>query len=227
MIVWNIKAGRDSSIERIAQRLSELDGDLLMLQEIDSLTRRSGGVDQPAVLGALLHLDYAFAPTIPWSGGLYGILTLSRHPFHTVRRIAISNAQAREPRGALETELCFEQACLRIVNHHADLVLTASAQSTREILQDLAPRIGSGVGLVGDLNQVASDDGPRACVAAALQDIGERFGAERTEGDRRIDYAFLDGTLARCVRNMSVQPEHDSDHNSLALDLDLACLQQR
>jgi endonuclease/exonuclease/phosphatase family metal-dependent hydrolase len=175
----------------------------------------------------MLQLDYAFAPTIPWSGGQYGILTLSRYPLHAVRRVPLSNALAREPRTALEVELCFERACLRIVNHHADLVLAASAQSTRELLQDLAPRVGSGVGLVGDLNQVASDEGPRACSAASLQDIGQRFGAALTEGDRRIDYVFLDDALARCVQNMTVQPEHDSDHNSLAVDLDLGCLTQR
>jgi endonuclease/exonuclease/phosphatase family metal-dependent hydrolase len=222
LVQWNVKSGRDSSIEAIAARLAALDGDVITLQEIDSNTRRTGRVDQPSFLGQALGLNYIFAPTIPWSDGIYGIVTLSRYPFTKVDRIALSNEGVIEPRTALDVTLQLAAASLRIVNHHADTVAAAAIKSTHEVLQQLQSSVGSGVAFAGDLNQLPTDPGPRACVEAGLVDLGH----EPTDGARRIDYVFLDNALARCVMSMKVEPASESDHNPLIMDLDLDCLQK-
>jgi endonuclease/exonuclease/phosphatase family metal-dependent hydrolase len=224
MVVWNIKSGRDSSIEAIAARLATLDADVFVLQEVDSKTRRSGGVDQPSALRRTLGLNYVFAPTIHWDGGIYGIATLSRYAFGSVERIAISNENVDEPRTALDTSLQLPDATLRVVNHHADVLLPAAVRGTSDILQHIQASLGSGLALVGDFNQVPSDEGPQACVAAGLVDVGHGYGDAATDGARRIDYVFLDKVLASCVRDMRVEPLTESDHNALVVDFDLACM---
>jgi hypothetical protein len=111
-----------------------------------------------------------------------------------------------------------------VINHHADVQLAASQLSTQEIVQHIQADLGSRVSLFADLNQVPTDIGPIACVAAGLSDLGDVFGDAITEGGRRIDYAFVDSALRACVNQMTVNPEIDSDHNSLVVDLDVACL---
>ena len=224
IVDWNIAAGRGSSIEAVAARLMALEPDVVALQELDVETRRSGQVDQPARLAGALTFSYAFARTIPWLGGSYGIALLSRHPLMQLRRIPLSNQDAAEPRTALEAVVCAgEDACLRVIDHHADLAPLSAAISVREIVDDLSAALGTGVVFVGDLNQVPTDSGPSYCVAHGLIDTGA--GDDHpTQGGRRIDYAFVDDRLARCVMQLRVAEVPESDHDPLVLDLDVACL---
>jgi endonuclease/exonuclease/phosphatase family metal-dependent hydrolase len=224
IVDWNIKAARDSSLDAISARVGSFEPDLVVLQEVDMNTRRSGMTDQPAVLSDALGLDYAFAPTIPWQGGKYGIAMLSRVPFMALERIPLSNADAEEPRTALEASLCVDNACVHVIDHHADVPLPAAKQSTQEVLDHLADQLGHGVALFGDLNQVPSDLGPRACVAAGFVDLGELHGAAPTQDGQRIDYAFVDATVAPCVQNLTVYDTSESDHEPLVVDFDLACV---
>jgi endonuclease/exonuclease/phosphatase family metal-dependent hydrolase len=104
-------------------------------------------------------------------------------------------------------------------------VTLAAETSTKEILATLAAQRGKGFALFGDLNQIASDQGPQACLSAGLVDLGAEFDAAPTEADRRIDYAFVDAALAACVEAMHVEPGSESDHNALLVDLSIACLE--
>jgi endonuclease/exonuclease/phosphatase family metal-dependent hydrolase len=227
IVDWNIAAGRLATIDAIAARLATFDADVITLQELDVDTQRSDEIDEPALLSKALTYDYVFAPIIPWEGGSYGIATLSRYALESVRRIPLSNRFAGELRGAIDASLCDEGACLRTINHHADVEQPAAEQSTREIVASLTSALGTGVALLGDLNQVADDAGPRACVAAGLVDVGAAFDASATQSGRRIDYAFMDSALAPCVRRMSVEATSESDHNALLIDLDRGCVSAR
>ena len=53
-------AGGVDNLERVAQLIRETSADVVLLQEVDKGTRRSGGVDQPAVLSRLTGLHVAF-----------------------------------------------------------------------------------------------------------------------------------------------------------------------
>ena len=57
VMVYNIHAGKDAAgvdnLERVAQVVRDAAADLVLLQEVDRGTRRSGGVDQPEVLARL------------------------------------------------------------------------------------------------------------------------------------------------------------------------------
>jgi endonuclease/exonuclease/phosphatase family metal-dependent hydrolase len=226
IVDWNIAVARDSSLMEIGMTLQALDADVITLQEVDFHAQRTQRADEPALLADALGYNYVFAAAIPWDGGYYGIAMLSRVPFTSVERIHLSNADATEDRTAIEARLCPGRACIRAVNHHADLVPLAAQLSTNEVLEHIAAQAGTRVALLADLNQIPSDAGPQACLGAGLVDLGAQFGAAPTSGDRRIDYAFLDAALAACARQFAVMDAAgESDHRLLVLDLDEACVE--
>jgi len=226
IVDWNIKSARDASVMSIASTLERLDADVITLQEVDVDTQRSAGVDEPAALARALDYNYAFAATIPWQGGYYGIATLSRYRFTSVERIHLSNLDATEPRTALDALVCPSAACIHAINHHADLVPLAAKVSTTEVLTHIHAEHAARVALLGDLNQIPTDAGPRACLEAGLVDLGAESGGAPTAGDLRIDYAFVDAAMAPCARALEVMDASaESDHRLLAFDLDMACVE--
>lgn len=85
---WNIKHGRGMDgrldLERTATVLATFDADIVALQEVDEVVRRSGRVDQPAWLADRLGMHGAFGSFMDYQGGRYGLAILSRFPIeHT------------------------------------------------------------------------------------------------------------------------------------------------
>src|SRR4051812_45709975 len=52
VLVYNVHAGKDAAgkdnLQRVAEVVRDVGADVVLLQEVDKGTRRSGGVDQPA-----------------------------------------------------------------------------------------------------------------------------------------------------------------------------------
>lgn len=67
-------------LERIAEVISAVDPDLVVLQEIDRLVERTGWVDQAVEYGSLTGLGPLFGEFMEYQGGLYGMALLSRLP---------------------------------------------------------------------------------------------------------------------------------------------------
>lgn len=85
VVSYNIHAGRgmDKRIDlpRIAEVLRQINADVILLQEVDMGTKRSGSVMQAAELANLLGMNFYFAKAMDYDGGEYGNAILSRHPF--------------------------------------------------------------------------------------------------------------------------------------------------
>jgi endonuclease/exonuclease/phosphatase family metal-dependent hydrolase len=86
-------------VERVAALIEALDPDLVALQEIDSVTDRTGAVDQAAELGRLTGLAHIFGSFMPYDGGSYGMAVLSRWPIEGSRNLRLPDGD--EPRTAL------------------------------------------------------------------------------------------------------------------------------
>src|SRR6478735_7386573 len=71
-MTYNILAG-DRGLKGITDTLKTADADIIGLQEVDKLTRRSGKADQPAKLAKALGMNVFFAPHFPYQGGEFGI----------------------------------------------------------------------------------------------------------------------------------------------------------
>ncbi len=153
---YNIRhgVGMDDALrlERTAGTLRSLDADIIALQEVDSVVRRSGDVDQARVLGDLLGMRAAFGAFMPYQGGAYGMAILSRWPI--VRSTALRLPEGNEPRVALVVEIERPDGShLTVVNVHLDWVESdryryAQAEVVRATLDTLStPWV-----LLGDFN---------------------------------------------------------------------------
>jgi len=242
VLVYNIHAGKDAAgvdnLERVAALVRETRADLVLLQEVDRGTRRSGGVDQVATLERATGLRAAFGRTLDYDGGQYGIALLSRWPIggDTLVPLRVDPPQQRaggsyEPRGALVAQVAIPDVIARVVNTHLD----ASGQdhyrrqeiaSMQAIVAGLRGRLADSSGMPalvvagGDFNAEPGSAVHAAAVAAGWRDAWLECG-DGTPGltfpakapVKRIDYLWLTGTT-RCTSARVVGGEV-SDHRGL------------
>lgn len=106
LMTYNIKAGaglddvRDYA--RSAQIVAQAMPDICALQEVDSVTRRSGGIDGAMLMAERLGMHAEFARAIRHDGGAYGVALLSKEKPLRVERIPLPGRE--EARVALVAE---------------------------------------------------------------------------------------------------------------------------
>jgi len=102
VVSYNIHAGRgmDGRIDlpRIAAVLRRLDAGVILLQEVDMGTKRSGGVLQAVELAKLLGMHFYFAKSMNYGGGEFGNAILSKHPLEHASTLPLAGGV--EPRSA-------------------------------------------------------------------------------------------------------------------------------
>jgi endonuclease/exonuclease/phosphatase family metal-dependent hydrolase len=216
---WNIKAARSAPLDDIAAEISAIRPDVVALQEVDMNVRRTGYVDQPTVLARTLGYQYAFAASIKWDDGDYGLAVLSRWPLSEVTRHTLDDIASREPRIILEAIICAAGRPLRLFNHHADVRAESREAGLADLRQIVAPRIGSGILVLGDFNEGPTASGVRSLIDAGLIDLGEHDNAKTIDGER-VDYLMADSPLATQMVGAHVWPTVKSDHNAVIVDLD-------
>jgi len=231
VLVYNIHAGKDAkgvdNLARVAQIIRDSRADVVLLQEVDKGTERSGKVDQMAELQKLTGYFGAFGKTLDYQGGDYGIAILSRWPItaDTLIHLPVEPPQHRsgvsyEPRGALRVAVQRPGGALRVINTHID----ASREDTYRLqeaktLLSLAGSIrdSSVTTLVGgDLNSE-----PESAVIAlfapagwrdAFRECGKSSGLSYPADVpvKRIDYLMMSGGT-RCT-SAEVLKTEASDH---------------
>ena len=167
VLVYNIHAGKDAggqpNLAEVARLILAHAADVVLLQEVDRGTKRSGGVDQLQVLMDATEFDGVFGRTLDYDGGAYGIAALSRDGFgyQDTVPLQVVPAQARaggshEPRGALVTVVHTPFGRWQAITTHLD----ASAgdelrqQEAEELHEILRMRRAAGLPLMlgGDMN---------------------------------------------------------------------------
>lgn len=88
-MTYNIHHGANKEeknrLEEMGAFIKQSGADLVGLQEVDSVCRRSGGVDQMKKLGEITGMYYAFVRHFAYQGGAYGQGILSRYPISDIR----------------------------------------------------------------------------------------------------------------------------------------------
>lgn len=211
VMTYNIHAGKDAeqvqNLQRVAQVILAADADIVLLQEVDRGTERSGGEDQIATLARLTSMNSAFAKSLDYQGGEYGIALLSRFPLDSVRvvRLEVSPPQERsgrsyEPRVGLHAIARTPHGPLHVLNTHLDPAAQPAYrhQEIIGLLAHVARSVPPAAVLIfgGDLNarpetrEIAALD---LLFSDAWADCGTgpgySFPADRP--DRRIDYLLL------------------------------------
>lgn len=88
VLCYNIHYGQGNDgvydLERLAAVIKAVEPDLVALQEVDVMVRRSGQVHQAEELGRLTGLDVYYGPTQHYEGGLFGNAILTKLPVSRV-----------------------------------------------------------------------------------------------------------------------------------------------
>jgi len=240
VLVYNIHAGKDArgadNLAGVAELVRSSGADIVLLQEVDDGTRRSGNVNQPAALARSTGFHVAFGSALDYDGGKYGVAILSRWPIleDTLFHLPVDPPQLRapsshEPRGALRAVIASPVGKVAVINTHldpqasdrwrkqeADSVVSLVAQTRR-----LVPLVIAG----GDLNSTPESAVQSNIRAAGLRDSwtecgsGDGLSYPDDKPVKRIDYLFLTGPI-RCA-SASVIDTRVSDHRPLLVEIRL------
>ena len=236
VMTYNIRAGHDldrqSNLARIATLIDSLNVDVVLLQEVDRGTARSGRVDQAAVIAEHADMHVVFGSSMNFDGGEYGNAILSRWPVQSSRVVPLQPndvqagaAQPTEPRSVLHVVVSAPDGALHVLNTHVDHRAESPARQAQvqKLLAYVAEAVPRDARVVfgGDLN--ARPDAPEVrSLGLEFADVwascGTGDGATfRSDApDRRIDYimlANLQCTTARVVATTL------SDHRPVITDI--------
>jgi beta-N-acetylhexosaminidase len=241
VLVYNIHAGKDAAhqdrLAGVADLVRASGADVVLLQEVDQLTRRSGGVDQPAALAARTGFRVAFGKTIDYDGGGFGIAILSRWPIVDAHFVPLDSARPagqpadrHEPRGTLRVTIAAPSGPLTVFDTHLDAYggepwRVQEADSLARLVAR-ATLDGRTVVVGGDFNST-----PESGVQASLRAVGLRDAwGECGAGDggatfpadaptKRIDYLLLAGDVHCSSARVVATPL--SDHRPLLVNVAL------
>jgi endonuclease/exonuclease/phosphatase family metal-dependent hydrolase len=234
VLVYNIHAGKDASgqpnLERVAALIKSTAADLVLLQEVDRGTKRSGQVDQITILGNQTGYSTAFGRSLDYDGGLYGIAALAHGSMTNLatESLPIEPPQARaggsyEPRAALMLVASTRIGPLNALNTHLDASRDEHyrLQESRHVLQLMRRMTANGwPGMAGgDFNAEPGSGTYRQVRDDGLRDAwmecgaGEGFTYPADKPIKRIDYLFLTAQLA--CSHAEVIDSRASDHRPL------------
>jgi endonuclease/exonuclease/phosphatase family metal-dependent hydrolase len=234
VMVYNIHAGKDAggqpNLDEVARLVLAHAADVVLLQEVDRGTGRSGGVDQLQVLMEATEFEGVFGRTLDYDGGQYGIAALSPGGFGYEDTVPLRvlppptrAGGSHEPRGALVTIVSTRLGRWQAITTHLD------ASANDDYRQQEADRLGeiirvrrvSGLPLMlgGDMNATPDSTVIKKVLGFGLRDAwtecgtGDGFTFPASEPARRIDYLFLSDTL-RCTSAQVIDTQA-SDHRPL------------
>lgn len=238
VLVYNIHAGKDAAggenLARVAELVRSTGADLVLLQEVDRNTQRSGPVDQPATLARLTGFSVAFGRTIGFQGGDYGVALLSRWPIRRDTLIPLTvtappghTAEGREQRGVLLAVVDAPGGSIAVLDTHLDhtgedVWRAQEIAGVLRVARDAA-REGMPMLIGGDLNARPESEIHQQMRDAGFRDAWEGCGAgdamtfPAAAPDRRIDYLYVTGAT-RCQR-AQVLPSQASDHRPVLFRL--------
>lgn len=100
VMTYNIHHGRNGEgqvdLNAIAEVIKKSGAEFIGLQEVDSVCRRSGNVDQMKVLAELTGMYYSFGKHFNYDGGSYGLGILSKFPVSKVYEQRITSFSKNE-----------------------------------------------------------------------------------------------------------------------------------
>lgn len=227
VISYNIHHGADAAeqptLREIGEYIKNSGADVVGLQEVDSLCRRSGNIDQMKVLAEITGMHYAFYRHFAYDGGAYGLGILSKFPIREQ-----SNKRITSMKNGTKTSLAFlsvtvntGRKALVFSTVHMALDQPTRLIQAREVMQHLAG--SQPVILTGDFNALPETEEIRFIseqLPFADQSLAYTFPASGPV--RKIDYIFLSPSLAKKVKGTAVRRDiQHSDHLPLEVRLRL------
>jgi endonuclease/exonuclease/phosphatase family metal-dependent hydrolase len=218
---WNIASCR-RGLGRVLDQVRRLDADLVAFQEVDRGTRRSGRIDQAAVIARAAgypHSHFFRATTL--SDGDYGLALASRHPLSGFRVGILPTLLGLEPRILASAIVDLPDAQLAVHVTHLCQVTTRwqlRADQIKRIVAQLTPASLPTL-LFGDFNDRPGSKVHRE-VTRHFVDVFEAVGRGPASTyplpllrDLRLDYIFASSDVM--LEQAQVVKTRASDHHAV------------
>lgn len=219
VMTLNLHAGHDASLEQIGAFIKQYQPDFVALQEVDHRTHRANcrhQNDRDFITELANHsgMQGFFGPTISFSGGLYGIGLLTRHPFVEVRNHKLPHPTARmEQRSLLEgTFVLPDGDTLIVACTHLEAFDSISRVAQTQFIQEHFAKAPYPVVLSGDFNASPLDPVIQNLTHLWLDCTGDSptFSVEKPH--EKIDYIFARPQQQWQTVESQVIPVALSDH---------------
>ena len=205
-------------LDAIARVIREQNPDLVVLQEVDVNTSRSGNINQAVVLAQKLGMNFYFARAIDYGGGKYGVAILSRYPLTEANLVQLPEDAAPE---AEDRVLATAKVTLpggkaiRFGSTHLDVQNAANRLQQVQTINSIAAQEQLPVILAGDFNDL-----PESEAIAELDKVFTRTCQSDCEPTipvdvptRAIDFIAFTKASGFTVVSQQVIPErYASDH---------------
>ncbi|EJT02205.1 endonuclease/exonuclease/phosphatase family protein [Rhizobium sp. CCGE 510] len=123
LLTYNVHScvGNDRKLDpgRIASVIAAAGADIIALQEVDVLRRRTGGIDQAHTIASLLEMQAHFHPALSIAEEQYGDAIITALPTGAVKAGPLPSIG--EQRGALSVEILVGDRKMLVVNTHLGL----------------------------------------------------------------------------------------------------------
>lgn len=214
---YNVRhcAGMDLVVdyERTAAVIAQQQPDVVALQELDSMTTRSGQHDQIGELATRTHYHPVFGGAIDYDGGKYGVGILTReHPLST-KRIPLPG---EEPRVLLVVEL----KDFVIASTHLDLEEEQRLASVPLIVEE-AQHWQKPFILAGDWNDTPDSNLLKALTRYFTVHSGNEATYPADEPTDCIDYIASFNGQAESLESHVINEPQASDHRPIVVWLQL------
>jgi endonuclease/exonuclease/phosphatase family metal-dependent hydrolase len=177
VVTYNVKKG--NPIEPIIEELRAQNADIILLQEIDDKTSRSGYVDQTQVLAKALSMNAFYSPSYEEFEGKTGQAILSRFPLRDGQIVDLENSRNIAAAATIEVE----GVSIRFFSVHLSSNMKKLGEMVPESLEarareatriaELARQAGDWVIVGGDFNTSPSTE-PYNILSTFLQDVGTK-----------------------------------------------------
>jgi endonuclease/exonuclease/phosphatase family metal-dependent hydrolase len=233
LLSWNIHKGiggrdRRYSLARIIDCIEAENPDLICLQEVDRLVRRSRFDDQPRLLSRYFRAHAVYQSNVAVGDGGYGNLVLSRWPVESRHRILLRQG-TRKPRGAQLLLIDSPEGPLHLVHTHLGLAERERHWQIDRLLGHMLFRSADSLPtlVVGDFNDWRDTLAAASLAANGFAQVTSPVGKFRSFpawlAVGALDKAFVRGSIAvrqaRIVRTSLSKTA--SDHLPLVIDFHL------
>lgn len=219
VLSYNLRFGELASLEELAAFIKSMDPDIVALQEVDYMTHRpaaphQNGKDFITELGYRTGMLTAYAKTIPYSGGYYGVGILSKYPFISTRKVMLPMPNgAKEQRALLIADVELNNGNIfTFVTAHLDYPNSEVRQAQVSDLNETLLKNPFPVILAGDFNAKPSSVEIREGMSQWLQACNPDFTIPSKTPEAKIDYIFCYPKKAFQVLQSTTPKVQLSDH---------------
>lgn len=230
LLSYNIHHAQNESgvmdVKGLADFILKVKPDVVALQEVDSVCRRSQNIDIAAELGKLTGMYFYFGKAMNYDGGGYGEALLSRLPIKSITTVALPYQpnKNREPRAAIEAvvELGKGKTFKFIATHLDHLEDETDRLLQTNYLADKYKAETMPFMIVGDLNALPESKALLPLFAIAGQPTKDKNVFTYPSGIpvKKIDYFLLSkNTNWECTKFEVIEEKQISDHRPVLMEI--------